>query len=159
MTGPLGFQGDGLQDAGSLTIDYGGWYCGFFPVLISCGWCRSAGATVRQCLGLVAVVGSLPMQVARRWMLSCSDGVSAPSVCERGGVLEMLSNTRPHMTLHTTQLAPAYSTSSRSARAVLGHEGQPVGGPEQSSIDRSCILMLSPSWFGGTSPRSRSRWW
>ena len=94
MTGPLGFQGDGLQDAGSLTIDYGGWYCGFFPVLISCGWCRSAGATVRQCLGLVAVVGSLPMQVARRWMLSCSDGVSAPSVCGRGGVLEMLSNTR-----------------------------------------------------------------
>ena len=103
MTGPLGFQGDGLQDAGSLTIDYGGWYCGFFPVLISCGWCRSAGATVRQCLGLVAVVGSLPMQVARRWMLSCSDGVSAPSVCERGGVSELLSYTRLHTALVTSR--------------------------------------------------------
>ena len=34
MTGPLGFQGSGLQDAKRAIVDGGGWHCGFFPVVI-----------------------------------------------------------------------------------------------------------------------------
>ena len=96
MTGPLRFRGGGRQDARRLIINDRVLALWILPsgnaqwlMSIDRRHCPTVSGAGRR-HGQSAREGSVALDVVS------ADGVSAPSVCERGGVSELLSYTRLH---------------------------------------------------------------